>query len=204
MGMMPASIPAAAHRDAPARDRLSGLAATDYNPHPAMARGPLMWSLVSFARRHAAAAGAGRPPAGVARPAASLTRRQFVSGMASLGVAACGHRTPSVARRPPVAIVGGGIAGLTAALTLTRAGIPAVVYEASARLGGRMHSHRAGYWDDEQTTEWCGELIDANHQTLLALAREFELPLTDLQAAQPEGSTPSYFCLDRRYPWERA
>ena len=124
--------------------------------------------------------------------------------MTGLGVAACHHRIPSAAKGPPVAIVGGGIAGLTAALTLTRAGIPAVVYEASARLGGRMHSDRAGHWDDGQTTEWCGELIDANHQTLLALARQFELPLTDLHGAQPEGSRPTYFVLGERYAWERA
>src|SRR5262245_40948493 len=126
-----------------------------------MARGPLMWSLVRLARRHAAAAPARRHPADVERPPASLTRRQFVTAMAGVGVAACGHRAPSAARRPPVAIVGGGIAGLTAALALKGAGIPAVVYEASARVGGRMHSDRAGYWDDAQTTEWCGELIDA-------------------------------------------
>src|SRR5262245_32405261 len=158
-----------------------------------MARGPLMWSLARLARRHAAAGRAGRPPGDGSGPSASLTRRQFVSAMAGLGVAACGHRVPAAARRPPVAIVGGGLAGVPAALTLTRAGIPAVVYEASARLGGRMHSDRAGRWDDGQTTEWCGELIDANHETLLALARQFELPLTDLHAGQPEGSRPTYF-----------
>src|SRR5262245_52802245 len=169
-----------------------------------MARDPLMRSLVHLARRHAAAACIERPPADVDRPSASLTRRQFVSAMAGLGVAACGHRSPSAARQSPVAIVGGGIAGLTAAFTLTRAGVPAVVYEASDRLGGRMHSDRAGYWDDGQTTEWCGELIDGNHQTLLTLARRFELPLTDLHAAQPDGSTPAYFFLDQRYAWERA
>src|SRR5262245_51112182 len=168
-----------------------------------MARGPLMWSLVSLARRHAAAP-APRHSAGGARPSLSLTRRQFVAAMAGLGVAACGHRVPSATRRPPVAIVGGGIAGLTAALTLKEAGIPAVVYEASTRLGGRMHSDRTGYWDDAQTTEWCGELIDANHETVLALARRFGLPLADLHAAQPDGSTPAYFVLGERYAWERA
>src|SRR5262245_58402983 len=176
----------------------------DYNRHPAMARGPLMWSLVDLARRHAGAARAGRPPRDVSRPSASLTRRQFVSAVASLGVAACHHRTPSVARRPPVAIVGGGIAGLTAAVMLTRADIPVAVYEASDRLGGRMHSHRAGYWADGQTTEWCGELIDANHETMLSLARAVELPLTDRHAAQSQGSTPTYFCLGERYAWKRA
>src|SRR5262245_7291654 len=197
------SIPAAARASRP-QSRLTVPTFADYNRHPAMARGPLMRSLVCLARRHASAARAGRLPADVGRSAASLTRRQFVTAMAGVGVAACGHRIPSPSRRPPVAIVGGGIAGLTAALTLTQAGIPAVVYEASDRVGGRMHSDRAGHWDDGQTTEWCGELIDENHRTLLALARQFELPLTDLHAAQPDGSAPTYFFLDRPYAWERA
>jgi monoamine oxidase len=40
-----------------------------------------------------------------------------------------------------VAIVGGGIAGLTAALTLDDAGVASKVFEASPdRIGGRMHS----------------------------------------------------------------
>jgi monoamine oxidase len=167
-----------------------------------------MRSLVALARRHAAAARAGRPPQDHHTPEghrAPLTRRQFVAGLAGAGVAACGHhRAPPALRAPAVAIVGGGIAGLTAAHALTGAGVPVVVYEASARPGGRMHSHRAGYWDDGQTTEWCGELIDSSHETLLALARHFELPLTDLQAGQPDASEPTYFLLGEHYVRARA
>ena len=56
---------------------------------------------------------------------------------------------PQPRRAPPrIAIVGAGIAGLTAALTLQDKGIAATVYEASPRVGGRMHSDRSGYWDD--------------------------------------------------------
>lgn len=49
-----------------------------------------------------------------------------------------------------VAVVGGGIAGLTAAHELTRAGLSVRVFEARDRVGGRMASHRhAGYTMDE-------------------------------------------------------
>src|SRR5207245_1471723 len=36
----------------------------------------------------------------------------------------------------PIAVIGGGVAGLTAALTITAAGRPCVLFEASDRLGG--------------------------------------------------------------------
>ncbi len=41
---------------------------------------------------------------------------------------------------PRIAIVGAGIAGLNAAVTLQDAGLACSVYEASDRVGGRMHS----------------------------------------------------------------
>ncbi|MFL6051908.1 MAG: hydroxysqualene dehydroxylase HpnE [Actinoallomurus sp.] len=40
----------------------------------------------------------------------------------------------------PVAVVGGGLAGITAALALREAGLPVTVYEARPRLGGATHS----------------------------------------------------------------
>jgi oxygen-dependent protoporphyrinogen oxidase len=49
-----------------------------------------------------------------------------------------------VSDRYAVAIVGGGISGLAAALTLTRAGVPFVLLESSPRWGGRILSERAG------------------------------------------------------------
>jgi squalene-associated FAD-dependent desaturase len=47
-----------------------------------------------------------------------------------------------VTRAPwePVAVVGGGLAGITAALALAEAGLPVTVYEARPRLGGATHS----------------------------------------------------------------
>lgn len=45
---------------------------------------------------------------------------------------------PSPDRAPDVAVVGGGIAGVSAAAILAERGIPVVVYEADERLGGRL------------------------------------------------------------------
>jgi monoamine oxidase len=102
-------------------------------------------------------------------------------------------------RRQRVVIVGGGIAGLTAAMRLHDLHIPCTVYEASGRLGGRMFSNSpsisgsGGYWDEGQVSEWCGELIDTGHQTMRALARRFHLTLDDLKAAEPKGATEAIF-----------
>jgi oxygen-dependent protoporphyrinogen oxidase len=45
---------------------------------------------------------------------------------------------------PRIAIVGAGIAGLTAAHRLKRTGLDSVIFESSERPGGRMHSIRRG------------------------------------------------------------
>ena len=100
---------------------------------------------------------------------------------------------------PRIAIVGAGISGLTAALTLKDKGLAATVYEASPSIGGRMHSDRSGYWADGQVSEFCGELIDSGHTTILGLAARFGLAVDDLLAAQPPGSTDTYWFLNRRY-----
>src|SRR5262245_700019 len=175
-----------------------------------MARTSLMRLLISAVRGHTDCAVAEHPSNAQrcttthSPGAAGLSRRQFVSAIAGLGAAGCGRLPWALSRRRHVQSVGGGLGGLTSAHTLVHAGIPVVVYEASTRVGGRMHSHRDGYWDDGQVTEWCGELIDANHETLLALARQFDLPIVDLHADQPAGARPTYFVLGQHYRWDRA
>jgi monoamine oxidase len=81
------------------------------------------------------------------------------AGLASAGLAvapAALARRATGATAPRIAIVGGGIAGLTAALTLADKGVAATVYEAADRVGGRMHSDNSGYWSDGQVSEFCG------------------------------------------------
>ena len=101
---------------------------------------------------------------------------------------------------PRIAIVGGGIAGLNAALTLADKGFASTIYEASTdRVGGRMHSDRTGYWSNGQVSEWCGELIDSSHMTIRHLAQRFNLNTVDLFAAQPNGSTDTNWFLGGYY-----
>ena len=128
-----------------------------------------------------------------------LTRRDFLKatgvtvGAAALGgpVAAMAAIRPKPGGTSRIAIIGGGIAGLNAALTLQDAGIASTVYEASPRWGGRMHSDTTSW--NGQTSEHCGELIDSKHRTILGLTTRFKLPTVDLLAAEPNQSTETDF-----------
>src|SRR5262249_53526326 len=110
---------------------------------------------------------------------------------------------PRVARAngiaPRFAIVGGGMSGVAAAITLQDAGYASTVYESQARLGGRMFSNNTGYWADGQVSEWCGELIDTQHVTIQAFAKRFNLPLDDLYSSQPKNSTETYYFAGQYY-----
>jgi monoamine oxidase len=78
-----------------------------------------------------------------------------------------------------IVIVGAGIAGLNAALTLQDAGLSCSIYEASNHIGGRMHSDTTT-WADGMVSEWCGEFIDSDHQTIRHLIERFGLKTIDL------------------------
>jgi monoamine oxidase len=136
-----------------------------------------------------------------------LRRRDFlkVAAVAAAGTVAAGAPgRAGAAKQPAVAVVGGGIAGLTCALHLADRGLAATVYEASGRIGGRMFSNNRGYWDGGQVSEWCGELIDSGHTTVRALAKRFALVLDDLHAVEPARSTDTFRFLDRYYPTAQA
>src|SRR5439155_8363597 len=114
-----------------------------------------------------------------------------------------GSRGIIAASQPRVAIIGGGIAGLNAALTLLDAGYASTVYEASTRIGGRMHSDTTS-WENGQVSEHCGELIDSTHKTILSLAKRFKIPVADLSAAEPTQSTETYYFFGNYYPRSQA
>src|SRR5260370_17342435 len=95
---------------------------------------------------------------------------------------------------PRIAIVGAGIAGLNAALTLQDAGLSCSIYEASDRIGGRMHSDTIT-WEDGMVSEWCGEFIDGDHETLHQLIKRFGLRTVDLGWARGDPvQSVMYFC----------
>jgi len=140
-------------------------------------------------------------------------RREFLArglalGAGGAGVAALGGPLPSGAqpathRNARVVIVGGGLAGLTAAWQLRQHGIVASLYEGSPRLGGRCLTERKAFADG-QIAERGGELIDTAHDQIIDLALILGERLDDLLAATPRGTSPVYFIAGRRYSEEQA
>jgi monoamine oxidase len=138
-----------------------------------------------------------------ARPK-GVTRRRLLGGAAAGAAILATPKRVRAATQPSIAIVGGGIAGLTCALTLRDKGLASTVYEASGRIGGRMFSNNNGYWAANQVSEWCGELIDTDHHTIRNLAARYSLPLDDLHAAEPKGSREVYQFGGAYYPATQA
>src|SRR5262245_43250227 len=170
-----------------------------------MARTPLLNRLLDLSADFDEADRTGRPVAEVRR--ARFTRRDFLKATgATLGAAALGGPAVAVAAtarqnataQGRIAIVGGGIAGLNAALTLQDAGITSTIFEASNRIGGRMHSDTTS-WLNGQTSEHCAELIDSGHKTILGLASRFNLARADLPAGEPNHSTDTNYFFGNYY-----
>lgn len=136
-----------------------------------------LWRALELARRHDLAARGEAPP----RPGhGGIGRRALLQGMAASGVAA-GLPAPALALPSTgrVAIVGGGIAGLSALHHLVKAGVDARLYEARNRLGGRMFTQRTA---EGQLFEAGGQLVNSDHEDMHALAKEFAVPLVDRKA----------------------
>lgn len=116
----------------------------------------------------------------------TLSRRRWLARTGALagampllsGLSACGES------RRDVAVVGAGLAGLTAARRLAQAGLPVDVYDAGARVGGRTFSLR-DHFADGIVAELGGELVDTDHVRLAALAAEVGLELDDLAETDP-------------------
>ena len=129
--------------------------------------------------------------------AGRFDRRHFLGGAALLGAgaamvactddgAAPRERVTRVTDRADagaarrVAVVGAGLAGLTAALDLRAAGWEVVVLEARDRVGGRVQTIRGadagGPFSAGLHAEAGGESIDDNHHDLLTLLDRFSVP----------------------------
>lgn len=133
-----------------------------------------IWRALARARRsNLAASGAAPPILG----SAALTRRRALAALAA-GAAAplVGSEAPARApQRSRVAVVGGGLAGLTALRALRRAGVDAHLYEGRNRLGGRVYTLR----DGPSPADHGGQFINGDHEDILALARHYRVPLID-------------------------
>lgn len=120
------------------------------------------------------------------------SRRDFIrvasaAGMsAALGLRAQDAAAPAAVAKKiegPVAVVGGGIAGLTAALKLMQAGVEVHLYEALERFGGRMWTKR-DFNKDGMFVELGGELVDTNHTDLIELAKELGVEIQPLRIGE--------------------
>src|SRR5690606_15468750 len=84
--------------------------------------------------------------------------------------------------RTDVVVVGAGLAGLTAARTLRRAGVDVVVLEARDRVGGRTLNHFLEHGPDPENdavVELGGQWIGPGHQRIRALIDELGLSTFD-------------------------
>lgn len=112
------------------------------------------------------------------------SRRKFIknASIASLSTFIATDFISCISKKDiKIAIIGGGIAGLTSAHYLNKAGFKPTIYEAAKRTGGRMMS-ATGLLAEGITTELGGEFIDSSHKDMLYLCKEFDLKLLDMQA----------------------
>ena len=74
-----------------------------------------------------------------------------------------------------VTVIGAGLAGLSAAYDLHRAGWKVTVLEARDRVGGRVHTVRS--FSNGLAAEGGGEFVEESHTRMIGLAKEFGLTL---------------------------
>jgi monoamine oxidase len=142
----------------------------------------------------------GMPPDEVRamRDAGGPTRRQVLAGAAVTAAGVILPRRSLAIGQPRVAIVGGGIAGLTCANALwQQKQIQAQVYEWDSRVGGRIQTLRS-YFANGQTAEQHAEFISSEHHATRGMARRFGLDLESTYA-DPSGVRDTYWFAGRRY-----
>jgi monoamine oxidase len=97
---------------------------------------------------------------------------------ASMPISSLNALTP-VAHKSQIAIVGAGLGGLTTAYRLMQSGLSPVLFEASTRLGGRVHT-RYRFTSDNQFSELGGEFVDTDQHEIRDLCKELGVGLTKL------------------------
>jgi monoamine oxidase len=125
-----------------------------------------------------------------------LQKTIAAAALTSVAPAAMAQTLRSAAT-PRIAIIGAGIGGLTTAWYLNKKGIPSTVYEASHRSGGRTLSMR-GMFGEAIAVDLGGEFIDTWHEDMIVLAKEMEIPLTDIRLSGAPDTPTRFYGGERR------
>lgn len=97
---------------------------------------------------------------------------------------------------PKIIIIGAGMAGLSCAWHLKKAGYTAKIYEASSRTGGWIFSKQ---FSATTYAELGGEFIDSSHKNMLQFCKEFNLNLLDTKKQSEQQYTRDNFFIDGRF-----
>jgi len=135
-----------------------------------------------------------------------ITRRRLLqAGLAATGAIAANTFTRDknvIAQdtgRSPILIVGGGLAGLTAAYRLRQAGVRTDIVEATNRPGGRCRTLAKAAGTTIQA-ELGGEFINTSHTSLLSLATELGLKAIDVKEVQQRLVENTFYFQGLRVP----
>ena len=142
---------------------------------------------------------------------ATLNRRDFlkhstVLGLTTLGVGHFLENIPeginegvfSLKSNPKIAIVGAGIAGLTAGFYLKKNGIKAALFEADKRVGGRIKSAKI-FGNGMLTTEIGAEFIDTVNTDMIRLAQMLGLWDNRIDVTEDRFGIKDAFYLDGQH-----
>ena len=117
----------------------------------------------------------------------ALKRAGVATGAAMAASATRWVPLANAATAPRIAVVGAGLAGLTATYRLKQAGYAAQLYEARTdRVGGRCWSDT--FPGSNLIYEHGGELIDQGHTEIRQLAQELGLNLVNLLSSETNGT----------------
>ncbi|WET76789.1 FAD-dependent oxidoreductase [Amycolatopsis sp. QT-25] len=129
---------------------------------------------------------------------------RLVTLPASRGLADAGQ----LGKRPTVAVIGGGIAGLTAATGLAERGVDVTVFERENHLGGRVGGWREQLSDGSTATMSRGfHAFFRQYYNLRALLTRTDphldrlTPLSDYPLLDAHGRTDTFAGLPRTPPW---
>lgn len=134
----------------------------------------------------------------------SLTRREFFKvsalGTTAMALGSCASLDRYVmgdARdlKNEVVILGGGAAGLAAAFELKKRKIPFGLFEASSRVGGRVHSVSV-FSQEGPVAELGAEFFEQSHSHVHALAKELNLTVREIKTSP--GLAPHLFAFGKK------